>query len=198
MEKLLYFELEIQQDMMTTKTIHVGMKCHQLQPKRTMEIFISLYGLNAMIGYQTSMEKISGKGCNDNTKIFTNQDYTEYTVSYSLTPIKSIPVRFRQWISIEIIHYRTYGYINPMIDIKVDGETAFIGESTIDKIKNAHFYFGNTGSNKKSADVAVSNFELTALTPMPFEGLPQAFKIQDFGHALDIDEIPSTKTKLGF
>ena len=84
-----------------------------------------------------------------------------------------------------------------MIDVKVDGETAFSGESTIKMIQNAHFYFGNTGSNKKSADVAVSNFELAAITPMPFKGLPQAFKIQDFGHALDITEIPSTKTKFG-
>ena len=85
-----------------------------------------------------------------------------------------------------------------MIDVKIDGETAFSGESTIKMIQNAHFYFGNTGSNKKSADVAVSNFELAAITPMPFKGLPRAFKIQEYDHALDIWSIPSTKTKLGF
>ena len=85
-----------------------------------------------------------------------------------------------------------------MIDVKVDGETAFSGESTIKKIENAHFYFGNTGSNKKSADVAIANFELSAITPMPFEGLPTEFRVDEFGHALDIWSIPSTKTKLGF
>ena len=84
-----------------------------------------------------------------------------------------------------------------MIDVKVDGETAFSGESTIKMIENAHFYFGNTGSNKKSADVAVAHFKLSAITPLPFEGLPSEFRIDEFGHALDIWSIPSTKTKLG-
>ena len=136
------------------------------------------------------MGKISGNSFKENIQIS--------ALWVSFEPIKSIPVRFRQWISIEIIHYRTDGYKNPVIDVKVDGETAFSGESTIKVIQNAHFYFGNTGSNKKSADVAVSNFEFAAITPMPFKGLPQAFKIQEFGHALDILSIPSTKTKLGF
>ena len=85
-----------------------------------------------------------------------------------------------------------------MIDVKVDNEKVFTGESTIEKIENAEFYFGKTGSDKKSADVAVSNFELATITPMPFEGLPQTFKIDEFDHALDIWNIPSTKTKLGF
>ena len=85
-----------------------------------------------------------------------------------------------------------------MIDVKVDSITTFSGESTIKKIENVHFYFGNTGSNKKSADVAVANFKFSAITPLPFEGLPSEFRIYEFGHALDIWSIPSTKTKLGF
>ena len=58
MEKLLYFESEIQQDMVTRKTIHVVMKCHQLQPKRIAAIFIYPCGMTVMIRYQTNMEKI--------------------------------------------------------------------------------------------------------------------------------------------
>ena len=85
-----------------------------------------------------------------------------------------------------------------MIDVKVDSKVVFSEESAIGTVENAGFYFGNTGSDKKSADVAVTNFGLSAITPMPFEVLPTEFRIQEFDHALDINRIPSTKTKLGF
>ena len=85
-----------------------------------------------------------------------------------------------------------------MINIKVDSETVFSEESAIKMAENAKFYFGNTGSDKKSADVAVSNFDLATITPMPSEVLPREFRVQEFDHALDITRIPSTKTKLGF
>ena len=85
-----------------------------------------------------------------------------------------------------------------MINIKVDSETVFSEESAIEMAENAEFYFGNTGSDKKSADVAVSNFDLATITPMPSEVLPREFRVPEFDHALDITRIPSTKTKFGF
>ena len=85
-----------------------------------------------------------------------------------------------------------------MVDVKVDRETLFQGESMIEQLKKSKFYFGNTGSDQKSADVAVSNFEFAAITPKPFKGLPQIFRVQEYGHALDIVRIPSTKTKWSF
>ena len=85
-----------------------------------------------------------------------------------------------------------------MVNVKVDGEEVFEGESGIETIKGAEFFFGNTGSDKKSADVAVSNFELSQVEPMPFAGLPWKFNVSEFAHALDIGRMPSTRTKLGF
>ena len=84
-----------------------------------------------------------------------------------------------------------------MIDVKVDTIEVFSEEFAFGIIENAEFYFGNTGSDKKSADVAVTNFELAAITPMPSEVLPHEFRVQEFDHALDINRMPSTKTKLG-
>ena len=85
-----------------------------------------------------------------------------------------------------------------MVNVKVDGENVFEGESGVETIKGAEFFFGNTGSDKKSADVAVSNFELSQVEPMPFAGLPWKFNVSEFAHALDIGRMPSTRTKLGF
>ena len=70
MEKLLYFELEIQQGKMARKTSHVGMKCHQLQPKGITVIFIWPFGLTVITSYHKNMGKISGRGCSDKIKIF--------------------------------------------------------------------------------------------------------------------------------
>ena len=84
-----------------------------------------------------------------------------------------------------------------MVNVKVDGEKVFEGESGMETIKGAQFFFGNTGSDKRSADVAVSNFELSQIKPMPFVGLPWKFNVSEFSHALNIGRMPSTRTKLG-
>ena len=141
--------------------------------------------------------KISGQGAKDTANVFVVKKTSKYRVSNSETS-QSIPIRFREWMPIEINQYRTFGYRNPLVNVKVDGETVFEDESGIGVIEHAKFFFGNTGSDKRSADVAVSNFELSAVTPKPFQGLHWKFNVSDYDHALDIVRMPSTRTKLGF